>query len=86
MLLRHRQAIKGEEIMKAIAASVLALALLPSGAHAATRYSMAAVCNFDIDQYCRGMPKTRIRELKECLAKHEKDLLPRCQDHYKDAQ
>ncbi len=72
--------------MKVIAAAVLALALLPSGAQAQTRYSIGLVCKLDIDQYCKGIPNIRIRDLRECLAKHEKDLMPRCQDHYKEAR
>ncbi len=72
--------------MKAIYASVLALALLPAGAQAQTRYSLQAVCGFDIQQYCKDIRAKRIREIKECLAKHEKNLFPRCQDNYKDAK
>jgi len=72
--------------MKVIAASVLGLFLLSSGAHAITTYSIVVVCKFDIDQYCKSIPKVRIRDLRECLAKHEKDLFPNCQDHYKEAR
>jgi hypothetical protein len=72
--------------MKVISASVLALALLSSSVQAQTRYPIGDVCKFDIEQYCKDIRKTRIRELKECLAKHEKNLFPRCQDNYKDAR
>ena len=72
--------------MKAIYALLLALALLPSAAQAQTHYSLTSVCKFDIEQYCKDIRKTRTRELKECLAKHEKDLFPQCQDHYKEAR
>lgn len=72
--------------MKVISASVLALALIASSAHAQTRYSLQGICAFDIQQYCKDIRKTRLRELKECLAKHEKDLFPRCQDNYKEAK
>jgi hypothetical protein len=72
--------------MKVLAASLLALALLTSGANAQTRFALGAICAFDIQQYCKDIRKTRTREVKECLGKHEKDLFPRCQDHYKDAK
>ncbi len=72
--------------MKVIATSILAFILLSSGARAVTYYSIAQVCKFDMDQYCKGIDKRRIRDLRECLAKHEKDLFPRCQDHYKEAK
>ncbi len=72
--------------MKVIAASVFALILLPPAAYAVTTYPIAVVCKFDIEQYCKNIPKIRIRELRECLASHEKDLFPRCQDHYKEAK
>ena len=48
--------------------------------------TISAICGFDMQQYCKGITVKRIRDLKECLAKHEKDLLPRCQDHYKEAR
>ena len=72
--------------MKALVASVLALVLLSSGARAVTTYNIDYVCKFDIEQYCKNIKKTRIRDLRECLAKHEKDLFPSCQDHYKEAR
>ncbi|MGO9543820.1 MAG: hypothetical protein ACLPPF_03390 [Rhodomicrobium sp.] len=72
--------------MKIIAASMLVFILLPTGTQAQTAYAINKVCKFDIEQYCRSIPKTRIRDLKECLAKHEKDLFPNCQDHYKIAK
>ncbi len=72
--------------MKVIVASVFALILLPPAAYAVTTYAIAIVCKFDIEQYCKGIDKKRIRDLRECLAKHERDLFPRCQDHYKEAK
>lgn len=72
--------------MKIIAASLLALVLLSQGAGAVTYYSIAKVCKFDIEQYCKGIDKRRIRDLRGCLATHEKDLFPNCQDHYKEAK
>jgi hypothetical protein len=72
--------------MRIIAALAIAFAFLSSEANATTAYNIAVVCKFDIDQYCKKIPKIRIRELRECLAKHEKDLFPRCQDHYKEAR
>ena len=72
--------------MRYLAASVLALAFLHSEAKATTAYNIALICKFDIEQYCKNIPKVRIRELRQCLAKHEKDLYPRCQDHYKEAR
>jgi hypothetical protein len=73
--------------MRFLAASALIFAFLPSGAKAGvTTYNIAVECKFDIEQYCKKIPKIKIRELRECLAKHEKDLFPRCQDHYKEAR
>ena len=72
--------------MKAIYALVLGLALLPSSAQAVTGYSISAICKFDIEQYCKAIRKSRIRELRECLAQHEKDLYPQCQDHFREAK
>jgi hypothetical protein len=63
-----------------------ALILPAAGVQAAgTIYKIRIVCKFDIEQYCKTIRAKRIRDIKECLAKHEKDLLPQCQDHYKDA-
>jgi len=72
--------------MKVLAASLLALALLTSGAAAQTRFILGAICAFDIQQYCKDIRRSRTREVKECLAKNERNLFPRCQDHYKDAK
>lgn len=73
--------------MKAIAALLLAFALLPSGAQAQRmRVLIESVCKWDLQQYCKHVKRRRIRELKKCLAKHESELYPRCQDHYKDAR
>jgi hypothetical protein len=72
--------------MRFLVAWALALAFLSSEAKAITTYNIAIVCKFDIEQYCKNIPKSKIRELRECLAKHEKDLFPRCQDHYKEAR
>jgi len=73
--------------MKTITALLLALALLPSTAHAQMQHvPIAGVCGWDIQQYCKGINPRRTRELKECLGKHEKDLYPRCRDHYKEGK
>jgi hypothetical protein len=72
--------------MRFLSASALVFAFLSSEANATTSYNISIVCKFDIEQYCKTIPKVRIRELRECLAKHEKDLFPRCQDHYKEAR
>lgn len=72
--------------MKIKAAAICALMLMPSGAEAVVSYNISVVCKFDIEQYCKDISKKRIRDLRECLAKHEKDLFPRCQDHYKEAR
>ena len=73
--------------MRTFAALALSF-VLASGAHAqnGTVYHINSVCPFDIQQYCKGISAKRIRDLKECLAKHEKNLLPTCQDHYKEAR
>ncbi len=72
--------------MKKIAAIALVLAMSTSYAGAAgTVYKLLDICRFDIDQYCKTVNKRYIKLLKECLAKREKDLLPRCQDYYKRA-
>jgi hypothetical protein len=72
--------------MKAAAIGALVLVALSTNANAITYYAIANECKFDIDQYCKTIPKTRLRELRQCLAKHEKDLFPRCKDHYKEAK
>jgi hypothetical protein len=72
--------------MKAIAIAALALALPPAATLAQTPVSIGAICKFDIEQYCKDVRKTRIRELRACLEKHEKDLFPRCQNDYKSAR
>jgi hypothetical protein len=73
-----------EKIMKAMAALLLALALLPSAAHAQIRQgSIAGACAWDIQQYCKGINPRRTHDLKACLALHDKDLYPRCKDRYK---
>ena len=74
--------------MRIFAALELTFALL-SQAHAQSGgsvYHIAQICAFDIQQYCKGISPRRIRDLKECLAKNERNLLPRCQDHYKEAR
>jgi hypothetical protein len=65
---------------------MIALMLVSPEANAITVYSIAQVCRMDIEQYCKAVPKTRIRDLRECLQKHERDLFPQCQDHYKEAR
>ena len=73
--------------MKRMIALVLTLGLAASAAQAGTtRYKMMTVCKFDMEQYCKNIPKTRLRDLRECLEKQEKNLLPQCQDHYKEAR
>jgi hypothetical protein len=72
--------------MRFLAASALVFAFLSSEANAVSYYNITVVCKFDIEQYCKGIPKVRIRELRQCLAKHEKNLFPQCQDHYKEAR
>ena len=72
--------------MRFFGALALVIALLPEAYAAGTTYSMSIVCKFDMDQYCKGIPARRIRDLRACLEKHEKDLLPQCQDHYKEAK
>jgi len=64
----------------------ITLMLISPKANAISVYSIALVCKMDIEQYCKSIPKTRIRDLRECLQKHEKDLFPQCQDHYKEAR
>jgi hypothetical protein len=77
--------------MKAISALLLLLALLPVSAQAQNQKietpannALGQICKMDIEQYCKGINKKRIRDLKECLAKHEKNLFPTCQNYYKD--
>ncbi len=73
--------------MKTFAALALSFVLVSAAnAQSGTVYHIAQICAFDIPQYCKGISPKRIRDLKECLAKHEKDLMPRCQDHYKEAR
>ena len=78
--------------MRILAALALACAV-SSQAHADTStnsggsiYHIAQICSFDIQQYCKGISVKRIRDMKACLANNEKNLLPRCQDHYKEAR
>ena len=73
--------------MRTLVALALSVVLV-SGANAqsGTVYKIREICSFDMAQYCKDITAKRIRDLKECLAKHEKDLLPRCQDHYKEAR
>ncbi len=73
-------------IFAALAVSIALLSQVHAQGGGGTVYKIAAICNFDIQQYCKGIPPKRIRDLKECLAKNEKNLLPRCQDHYKEAR
>jgi hypothetical protein len=69
-----------------IAAIAGLMLILMQDAYATNYYSIAVVCKFDIEQYCKNISKVKIRELRECLAKQEKSLFPRCQDHYKEAR
>ena len=83
----RRQPLRGEDFLRGVlAAPVLALALLATGAQAQTIYSIGDVCKFDIQQYCKNITARRIRDLKACLAMHDKDLFPRCHENYKDAK
>jgi Cysteine rich repeat len=50
-----------------------------------TVYRLQLVCTFDIQQYCKDIRRTLTKQIKECLARHERELLPYCQDHYKEA-
>ena len=79
--------------MRIIAALALAGAMfspanaqISGGSAGGTTYKIGSICGFDMQQYCKGIPAKRIRDLKECLARNEKNLLPRCQDHYKEAR
>ncbi len=74
--------------MKTLAAlAIIVAASLPYSANAGvSTYNIGTICKFDIEQYCKNIPRKRIRDLKACLGEHEKDLFPRCQDHYKEAK
>jgi hypothetical protein len=73
--------------MRTFAALALSVVLVSAAnAQSGTVYKIVQICSFDIQQYCKGIPAKRIRDLKECLAKNERNLLPRCQDHYKEAR
>ena len=71
--------------MRACAILLLATFGLTQTAQAVTIYAISDVCGLDMQQYCKGMKPTRLRDLRACLARHERELLPRCQDHYKEA-
>jgi len=71
--------------MRIIAALALSFALLSGAQAGQTSYKLGQICAWDKQQYCKDIPQKKVKELKACLAKHEKDLLPRCQDHYKEA-
>ncbi len=72
--------------MRLFTALFLATIGLAEAAQAAgTIYRISDVCRFDIQQYCKNFKPIQLRDLRACLAKHESDLLPRCQDHYKEA-
>ena len=73
--------------MRTLVALALSFVLVSAAnAQSGTVYKISQICGFDMAQYCKGIPPKRIRDLKECLAKHERELLPRCQDHYKEAR
>ena len=73
--------------MRTFAALALSFILVSAAnAQNGTVYKIKEICGWDVAQYCKGISFKRIRDLRECLAKHEKDLLPRCQDHYKEAR
>ncbi len=71
--------------MRIIAALALTFVVLSNAEAAPLIYKIANVCGFDMAQYCPKIPAKRLRDLKACLAKHERELLPQCQDHYKEA-
>jgi len=65
-------------------ALLLSASSLPSYATGSS-YNLLQICKFDYEQYCKSIDKKRKFEIKACLAKQERNLLPRCQDHYKEA-
>lgn len=70
-----------------IVAALALTAALASGAKADIMvYKFNVICKFDKEQYCKNIPYSYTRKLRECLAKHENELLPRCQDYYKIAK
>ena len=72
--------------MRLVMSAIFASLLLSSSANAGiTIYKIGRVCPIDIEQYCKGISTKKLRDLKECLRQHEKQLLPYCQDHYKDS-
>jgi hypothetical protein len=71
--------------MRIVAALALSFALMSEAQAQLTIYTLASICQWDLQQYCKNVPPRRLKELKACLAKNEKKLLPRCQDHYKEA-
>jgi hypothetical protein len=71
--------------MRIIVALALSFALISAGQAIQTTYKLGDVCRFDLQQYCKDIPLKKVKEVKQCLAQHEKDLLPRCQDHYREA-
>ena len=72
--------------MRSTIIGIIALVLISPKASAVSVYSIALVCKMDIEQYCKAIPKARIRDLRDCLQKHHKDLFPQCQDHCKEAR
>ena len=73
--------------MRTFVALALSFVLVSAAnAQSGTVYKIKEICGFDMAQYCKNVPAKRIRDLKECLAKNERNLLPRCQDHYKEAR
>jgi hypothetical protein len=72
--------------MKIVAALALTVALASRAQAEIKTYKLNDVCKFDKEQYCKDIKYSYINKLRECLAKHEKDLLPRCQDNYKIAR
>ncbi len=72
--------------MRSVAALALVFALISEAKADITIYRLMIVCKFDKEQYCKDIPYKYVHQLRECLAKHERDLLPQCQDHYKEAK
>lgn len=71
--------------MKVAIIAVFLSVSLVGGAQSQSRPKLKDVCKFDIEQYCKGFSKKQTKQIKECLAKQERNLLPYCQDRYKQA-
>jgi hypothetical protein len=69
-----------------VAAAGLAVSLFCAPANAMITYQLFEVCKFDIEQYCKDIPRKKKKQVKECLEKKNDSLLPRCQNYYKQAK